>query len=177
MKSHQLYSILKSKSQNSILIRMIFSYFISYSFFPFLYDTLLSGWPLTSCYTTVPGRTWSMSSSSSTTINTFALIFSLIRIQFAPSSYSHQVTDHRHQLDSKLASLLRMVVEDTTRTKQGLDSLYRRLVTLLVLRLVLSAIKICKSNPNYELEGQGLATPRTPPSLLKPTHRWQPSSR
>ena len=48
----------------------------------------------------------------------------------------HQVTDHRHQLDSKLASLLRIVVEDSTRTKQGLDSLYRRLVTLLVLRLV-----------------------------------------
>ena len=81
-----------------------------------------------------------MSSSSSTTINTFALIFSLIRIPFTPSLYSHQVTDHRHQLDSKLASLLRMVVEDTTRTKQGLDSLYRRLVTLLVLRLVLLAI-------------------------------------
>ena len=44
------------------------------------------------------------------------------------------ITDHRHQLDSKLASLTRMVVEDTARTKQGLDSLYRRLVTLLVLR-------------------------------------------
>ena len=27
----------------------------------------------------------------------------------------HQVTDHRHQLDSKLASLLRIVVEDSTR--------------------------------------------------------------
>ena len=27
-----------------------------------------------------------------------------------------------------------MVVEDTARTKQGLDSLYRRLVTLIVLR-------------------------------------------
>ena len=26
-----------------------------------------------------------------------------------------QVTDHRHQLDSKLASLLRIVVEDSTR--------------------------------------------------------------
>ena len=43
-------------------------------------------------------------------------------------------SDHRHQLDTKLASLTRMVVEDTARTKQGLDSLYRRLVTLIVLR-------------------------------------------
>ena len=41
----------------------------------------------------------------------------------------------KHEVDSKLASLLRIVVEDSTRTKQGLDSLYRRLVTLLVLRL------------------------------------------
>ena len=55
------------------------------------------------------------------------------------------MTDHRHQLDSKLASLLRMVVEDTTRTKQGLDSLYRRLVTLLVLRLVLAGYWSSKS--------------------------------
>ena len=44
------------------------------------------------------------------------------------------VTDHRHQLDTKLSSLMRMVVEDTSKTKQGLDSLYRRLVTLIVLR-------------------------------------------
>ena len=44
------------------------------------------------------------------------------------------ISDHRHQLDTKLASLTRMVVEDTARTKQGLDSLYRRLVTLVVLR-------------------------------------------
>ena len=29
---------------------------------------------------------------------------------------------------------MRMVVEDTAKTKQGLDSLYRRLVTLVVLR-------------------------------------------
>ena len=28
---------------------------------------------------------------------------------------TNQVTDHRHQLDSKLASLLRIVVEDSTR--------------------------------------------------------------
>ena len=84
------------------------------------------------------------------------------------------MTDHRHQLDSKLASLLRIVVEDSTRTKQGLDSLYRRLVTLLVLRLALLAvarIQIYKSNLKYALEGRGLETPRTPLSLLKPTPR------
>ena len=78
------------------------------------------------------------------------------------------MTDHRHQLDSKLGSLLRIVVEDSTRTKQGLDSLYRRLVTLLVLRLLL--VIFTNPNPDYELEGQGLATPQTPLSLLKPTH-------
>ena len=61
---------------------------------------------------------------------------SLIRTTIILHQVYHQVTDHRHQLDSKLASLLRIVVEDSTRTKQGLDSLYRRLVTLLVLRLV-----------------------------------------
>ena len=44
------------------------------------------------------------------------------------------MTDHRHQLDSKLSSLMRMVVEDSAKTKLGLDSLYRRLVTLIVLR-------------------------------------------
>lgn len=44
------------------------------------------------------------------------------------------ISDHRHQLDTKLASLTRMVVEDNARTKQGLDSLYRRMVTLVVLR-------------------------------------------
>ena len=49
-------------------------------------------------------------------------------------SWEDMITDHRHQLDSKLASLTRMVVEDNARTKQGLDSLYRRLVTLVVLR-------------------------------------------
>ena len=58
----------------------------------------------------------------------------LIRTTIILNQDYHQVTDHRHQLDSKLASLLRIVVEDSTRTKQGLDSLYRRLVTLLVLR-------------------------------------------
>ena len=65
-------------------------------------------------------------------------------------SWEDMITDHRHQLDTKLASLTRMVVEDNARTKQGnlvrtvvllyhmtasgLDSLYRRLVTLVVLR-------------------------------------------
>ena len=49
-------------------------------------------------------------------------------------SWEDMITDHRHQLDSKLGSLTRMVVEDTARTKAGLDSLYRRLVTLVVLR-------------------------------------------
>ena len=49
-------------------------------------------------------------------------------------SWEDMISDHRHQLDTKLASLTRMVVEDTARTKQGLDSLYRRLVTLVVLR-------------------------------------------
>ena len=44
------------------------------------------------------------------------------------------ISDHRHQLDCKLASLTRMVVEDTARTKQGLDTMYRRMVTLIVLR-------------------------------------------
>ena len=113
----------------------------------------------------------------------------LFTILFIPNSLHHgdhadgdhdddddQVTDHRHQLDSKLASLLRIVVEDSTRfelllylplvkiltdqdlnfsgnffmstfyssrTKQGLDSLYRRLVTLLVLRFWLSYLDPC----------------------------------
>ena len=80
--------------------------------------SLNSGWSPTSCCTMALGRTWSVPPTSS-----------LVQSQ------SLQVTDHRHQLDSKLASLLRIVVEDSTRTKQGLDSLYRRLVTLLVLRL------------------------------------------
>ena len=115
----------------------------------------------------VLGRTWSVSYPSLELPST-ANNFTLIRIQFAPSF--HQVTDHRHQLDSKLASLLRIVVEDSTRTKQGLDSLYRRLVTLLVLRLALATVvQICESDPKYELEGRGLATPQTHLSLLKPT--------
>ena len=93
----------------------------------------------------------------------------ILRIAINANNF-HQVTDHRHQLDSKLASLLRIVVEDSTRTKQGLDSLYRRLVTLLVLRLALATVvQFCESDPKYELEGRGLATPQTPLSLLKPT--------
>ena len=99
----------------------------------------------------VPGRTWSVKSSSSkfpSTINNSTLIrISIVAHQV--NRLLHQVTDHRHQLDSKLGSLLRIVVEDSTRTKQGLDSLYRRLVTLLVLRLLL--VIFTNPNPDYEL--------------------------
>ena len=52
------------------------------------------------------------------------MVSAVHRILFISNSLHHcyhddadtnQVTDHRHQLDSKLASLLRIVVEDSTR--------------------------------------------------------------
>ena len=82
------------------------------------------------------------------------------------------ISDHRHQLDTKLASLTRMVVEDNARTKQGLDSLYRRMVTLVVLRSGLGN----PTDPSVVAEANTCLATVFPvsPSL---THHWSVLSR
>ena len=77
------------------------------------------------------------------------------------------ISDHRHQLDTKLASLTRMVVEDNARTKQGLDSLYRRMVTLVVLRSGLGN----PTDPNVVAEANTCLATVFPVSPFV-SHKW-----